>query len=78
MGINFFMDQNMVNLMGNEIDSFPDLQPVNLLRSVNKKSMDAWIGPKRAREISDELNLFGTIKEVPAELMQTILLNEIH
>lgn len=78
MGLNFYMAPEMVVLMGNEIDSFPDLQAVDLLRSPNKKAMNAWVGEKRAQELQDELNLFGTIKSLPDELYYTILLNELH
>jgi hypothetical protein len=78
MGINFYMAPDMITLMGNDVDSFPDLQAVNLTRNVNKKAMNAWVGEKKALELQDELNLFGTIKDLPAELNHTILLNELH
>jgi hypothetical protein len=78
MGIDFYMAPEMVALMGNEIDSFPGLDAVDLLSNVNKKTMIAWVGEKRALEIQDEMNLFGSVKNLPAELYHTILLNELH
>ena len=78
MGIDFYLTPEMVNLMGYEIDSFPNLEPVNLARNVNKKAMNEWVGEETAQKLQDELNLFGTIKELPPELNHTILLNELH
>jgi hypothetical protein len=78
MGINFYMAPDMISLMGNEIDSFPGLDAVDLLRSANIKTTNAWVGEKRAQELRDELNLFGSIKSLPEELTHTILLNELH
>jgi hypothetical protein len=77
MAIDFSMQEAMINLMGNEIDSFPNLVPVDLNRSVVTKAMNAWIGEENAIKFKDELNLFGTVKEIPKELMHTIILNEL-
>lgn len=78
MAINFHMTEEMLNLVGNEIDSFPKLQPVDLTRSVYKKTMNAWVGEEEYKKFEEELNLFGVVKEVPKELKHTILLNEIN
>ncbi len=77
MGIDFPIQEELINLMGREVDSFPNLKAVNLNKSVIVKTNNAWIGEERAKVISDELNLFGSIKELPPELKHTILLNEL-
>jgi hypothetical protein len=77
MAIDFPMNEAMVNLMGNEIDSFPDLKAVNLNRMVHEKAMNAWLGSEKYKAFSDELNLFGTVKSIPSELNKTIILNEL-
>lgn len=78
MGIDFFIDESMINLMGTEIDSFPNLDAVNLSSPLIVKSTNAWVGEEKARQLQDELNLFGTIKFLPNELKHTILLNDLN
>jgi hypothetical protein len=77
MAMDFSMSEDMLNVMGREIDSFPNLQPVNLNNTVITKTMNAWVGVDKAKQLSDELNLFGTIKNIPPELKKTIILNEL-
>lgn len=77
MAINFYMTEDMLNLVGSEIDSFPKLQPVDLSRSIYKKTMNSWVGEETYNKFEEELKLFGTVKELPKALKHTILLNEI-
>jgi hypothetical protein len=77
MGIDFFIAEDMINLAGQEIDSFPNLTAVNLNRSMITKTMNAWVGKEQASKLKDELNLMGTINQLPKELKYTILLNEL-
>lgn len=75
--VDFFMDQDMINLMAHEIDSSPQLKAIDLNRSVYKKAINATIGEKNAKILRDELSLFGTIKELPKELKHTIVFGEL-
>jgi hypothetical protein len=77
MAIDFPMNMDMINLMGTEIDSFPNLKAVNLNRNINKKALNAWIGEKQAKRFTDELNLLGEVRELPEELKATIILNDL-
>lgn len=75
--IDFYIDENMINIMGAEIDSIPNLEAVRLNRPVNLKAMHRLVGKEAYSKLQDELNLFGTIKELPEELKHTILLNDV-
>lgn len=77
MAIDFFISEDMINLVGNEVDSFPGLAAANLNRPIYKKTMNAWVGEETANKVEEELNLFGTVNDLPKELKHTILLNEI-
>lgn len=77
MAIDMHMNEAMLDLMGHEIDSFPNLPAVNLARSVNKRALNAWLGEEEALKFTEELNLFGQIKEVPEPLKHTIILNQL-
>lgn len=77
MAINFPMENEMLNVMGREIDSFPKLSPVDLTRSTNRRALNAWLGEEEAKKFTDELNLFGQVKEIPEPLKHTIILNKL-
>jgi hypothetical protein len=77
LSLDFFIAEPMVLLMANEIDSVQGLDPVDLTRPVWKKTLNALLGADRAQIITDELNLFGTIKALPAELNHTIIFNDL-
>jgi hypothetical protein len=76
--LDFFMSEPMVELMANEIDSIPDLEPVDLKRSVWTKTLNTLIGDESAKKLNDELTLYGTIKQLPPELKHTIVFNELN
>jgi len=75
--IDFFMADPMIRLMANEIDSAPNLDPVDLNRPVWKKTLNQTVGETTAKKLNDELTLFGTIKQLPAELKHTIVFSEL-
>jgi hypothetical protein len=77
LGIDFFIADNIINIMAGEVDSMPNLQAVDLNRPSYVKSIIELIGKPKFDAMRSELSLFGSIKEVPQELRHTILLNEL-
>ena len=77
LAIDFYMNEPMINLMANEIDSVPNLDAIDMNRPIYKKSMIAAVGAEAAQKLRDELALFGTIKQLPPELKHTIVFNEL-
>jgi hypothetical protein len=77
VSIDFYMADAMIKLMANEIDSIPDLEPVDLNRSILKKYMVAAVGNEKAQKVRDELNLFGTVKNLPDQLRHTFVFNDL-
>lgn len=75
--IDFFMAESMIDLMANEIDSIPDLEPVDLKRSVWTKTLNSIVDSQTFRRMNDELTLYGTIKQLPPELKHTFVFNEL-
>ena len=78
MGIDFFIEQEYINYVGNEIDSMPKLAATDLKDQLLVKSMKAMAGTTEYQAMMDELTLFGTVKEMPAGLVRTLLLNEVN
>ena len=77
LSVDFYMADAMIKLMANEIDSIPNLEPVDLNRSILKKAMVAAVGFDEAQKVRDELNLFGTVKNLPSQLRHTFVFNDL-
>jgi len=77
LGIDFYIDDNIINIMASEADSMPSLPAVDLNRPAYVKNMSELIGKSKYDAMKSEMSLFGTMKEPPAELRHTLLFNEL-
>ena len=77
MGIDFYIDPDIMNILAYEIDSLPNLKATDLNRSVYKKGMNELVGVEQAQILRDQLGLFGEYKEIPPALKHTIVFNEL-
>lgn len=77
LGIDFYIADDILNVMAAEIDSMPSLPATDLNSPLYTKGVVELIGKTRYDAMKSELSLFGTLKETPAELKHTILFNEL-
>jgi hypothetical protein len=77
LGLDFFIADNIIGVMAEELDSMPSLPAADLNRPVYTKGIVDLIGKSRFDAMKSELSLFGTLKEMPPELKHTILFNEL-
>jgi hypothetical protein len=77
MGMDFFIEDNIMNLMASEVDSMPNLPAVDLNRPAYTKNMVELLGKSKYDAIKSELSLFGSMKNLPPELRHTIVFNEL-
>jgi hypothetical protein len=77
MGLDFFFSEDALNVMGNEIDSLPDLEPADLSRYQYTLGMRNLLGPELSGKMERELGLYGFYSEIPDEFRQTIFFNEL-
>jgi hypothetical protein len=75
LGFDFYIADNIINVMAAEIDSFPSLPAVDLNNPVITKGTIDLIGKEKYDAMKSELSLFGTLKTAPAELKHTIMFN---
>ncbi len=75
--VDFYLSEDMVQLMAQEIDSAPRLDPVDMNRPVLTKTMETVVGAETSQKLRDELSLFGTIKQLPDELKHTMILTDL-
>jgi len=77
LGLDFYIADNIISVMADEIDSVPNLPAVDLNSPLIAKGMADLIGKEKYEAMKSELSLFGTVKDAPPELKNTILFNEL-
>jgi hypothetical protein len=77
LGLDFFLSKEALAIMGREIDSLPDLEPVDLTRYHYELGMRDLLGSKLSGKLERELGLYGVYSELPPEFSHSIFLNEI-
>lgn len=78
MGLDFHFSENALTTFGNELDSLPDLEPVDLTRDLYRLSVKNMVGEAEAEKMENELGLYGSYTEIPDSMQFAILFNEIH
>lgn len=77
LGFDFFFSPGALEIMSNEIRMMPTLKPVNLNREVYDKAMKDMLGNEAAARMKEDLDLFGTSRNIPKEFTFEILLNDV-
>ncbi len=77
LGLDFFFSPEALRIMGSEIDSLPDLEPVDLTRHHYQLAMRDLLGETLARSLERQLALTGAYDEIPPAWKNTIFFNEL-
>ncbi len=77
LGLNFFFNKEALKVFGHEIDSLPDLDPVDLTTTFYKKGMKNLVGTETAEKLETEMGLYGSYSEIPDTMSHTILFNDV-
>lgn len=78
IGLEFYFSQEALGVMSNEIKMMPTLSAVNLTRELYNKSMKDLLGADAAQQLKEELDLFGTSRNIPAEFKYQLFLNDVN
>jgi hypothetical protein len=78
MGFDFYFSEEALKIMSDEIKMMPSLKPVNLNTEFYNKGMKDLIGIEAANQLKEEVDLFGTSKNMPKEFNFKILLNDVN
>jgi hypothetical protein len=76
--VDFMFDPAIMKMMAVKIDSFPNLEAVDLNRPLLVKNWNQTLGKARAQKYKDEMTLYGKPKEFPVELEHTINFTNLH
>lgn len=77
LGLDFPFSEDALQVMGREIDSLPDLEPVDLTSPRYQLAMRDLLGRDLANKLERQLGLSGAYTEIPAALKNTIFFNDL-
>jgi len=77
LGIDFYIDDKVMQIMAGEIDSIPGLNNTEIQSEAYTKSMTGLLGRESYEAFQTELGLFGTVRQLPGNFQHTLLLSEL-
>ncbi|MCE5347720.1 MAG: hypothetical protein LLG13_15745 [Bacteroidales bacterium] len=77
MALSFHFSPEALKVMADEIRMMPTLKPVNLNTPLYNKGMKDLMGASAAAKIKEEMDLFGSSKNLPNEFNYKLLLNDV-
>ncbi|HNW56359.1 MAG TPA: hypothetical protein PKM69_01200 [Bacteroidales bacterium] len=77
IALDFFFSPEALKVMSDEIRMMPTLKPVNLNTDFYNKGMKDLLGTSAASQMKQEMDLFGTSKNLPGEFNYELLLNDV-
>ena len=77
LALDFHFSTEALRIMADEIRFMPSLKPVNLNTDLNNKGMKDLLGVNVASQLKEEMDLFGSSKNLPKEFTYKLLLNDV-
>jgi hypothetical protein len=78
LALDFHFSSEALRVMADEFRFMPSLKPVNLNTDLNNKGMKDLLGTSVATQLKEEMDLFGTSKNLPKEFTYELLLNDVN
>jgi hypothetical protein len=77
LALEFHFSDEALKVMADEFRMMPSLKPVNLNSDLYNKGMKDLMGVDAASKLKEEIDLFGTSKNLPKEFTYKLLLNDV-
>ncbi|MGC1391856.1 MAG: hypothetical protein WA816_12535 [Bacteroidales bacterium] len=77
LALDFHFSDEALKVMADEFRVMPSLKPVNLNTDLNNKGMKDLLGLNVASQLKEDIDLFGTSKNLPKEFTFKLLLNDV-
>jgi len=78
LAFDFWFSDEALKLVSDELRMLPSLKPVNLNSEFYIKGMKDLMGQEAANKMKEELDLYGTSRNLPKEFNFEILLNDVN
>lgn len=77
LGFDFYFSPSALKIMSDEIRMVPSLKPVNLNSDLINKGMKDLMGVSLASQLKEEMDMFGTTRDLSKEVPYKLLLNDV-
>ena len=77
IALDFYFSAPALKVMSDEIRMMPTLKAVNLNSDLINKGMKDILGDQAATQIKEDMDLFGSSKNLPKEFIYELLLNDV-
>ncbi len=77
MSLKFFFPEELLKIMADTISRNPNLPGVDMTRKVVTKNINQLVGSSKARELINDINLYGNMKRLPEEMVSTITFSQL-
>jgi hypothetical protein len=78
LAFDFYFSPEALKMMADEIRMMPTLKPVTLTTDFYNKGMKRLIGSEAAERMKEDVDLFGTSRNLPKEFNFEIFLNDVN
>jgi hypothetical protein len=78
IALDFYFSPEAFEIMSNEIRGVPSLKPLNLNTEYYKKGIKDLLGAGLAEQMQQEMDIFGTSRNITREFVYELLLNEVN
>lgn len=77
LSLDFFLDDAVTKHIGEQLEQWPGLQPVDITKTSYEKSIREIVGLEESDKIISELALSGQLKKLPNALQSTFFLADV-
>ncbi len=77
LGLDFYFSEQALEIMGAEIDSLPNLEPVDLSDPFYRLAMKDLLGRDMANSLERQLGLTGSYGEIPSQWKHSIFFSDL-
>jgi hypothetical protein len=77
LALDFYFSPEALKMMAEEIRMKPSLKPVNLNSEIINKGMKDLMGTAAAAQLKEEMDLFGTSRNMPKEYDYELMMNDV-
>ena len=75
--MDFHFSRLAIDIFGRELDSLPNLEPVDLTKKSYKLSVRNLVGQAMAEKLENELGLYGSYTAIPDSMKFPLLFNDL-
>lgn len=77
MALDFFFDESSLKIMVDELKTDITVQPVDYSRKTYERGLSELVGKEEADKLISEINLYGSYKKLPKDLIHSMVLTDL-